>query len=72
MGPPDLTQWLGAPRMGKPVTGFIALKTPIDFGLAFEGDDAAAPEEEHEFTVSMFMERQASDGHAVGLVALTY
>ena len=63
----DLTAWLGAPRMGAPVTGFLALKAPIDFATAF-GDDGTPPDEEHEFNVTMFMERQASDGRPVGLV----
>ena len=49
--------------MGKPVTGFLPLKAPID--LAAHQDDA---DEEFEFNVSMFMERQAADGHLIGLV----
>ena len=59
-----LTPWLGAPRMGKPVTGFLPLKAPISLA-AHQDDDA---DEEFEFNVSMFMERQAADGHLIGLV----
>ena len=62
----DLTAWLGAPRMGQPVTGFIALKTPLDFEAC--GGEACGADEADEFTVSMFMERQASDGRSVGMV----
>jgi hypothetical protein len=64
--PVDLGVWLGAPRMGAPVTGFLAFKTPVDFALAFD-DEKEAPDEEHEFTVSMFMEKNASVGRSVGL-----
>ena len=63
----DLSAWRGAPRMGQPVTGFIALKTPIDFTAWADGlsDD---DKDELEFSVSMFMERQSADGRAIGLV----
>ena len=59
----DLRSWLGAPRMGRPVTGFLPLKAPLDLAAHQEDFD-----EEHEFNVSMFMERQMGDGHSVGLV----
>ena len=59
--------WLGAPRMGAPCTGFIPLKAPMDFAVAFESATEQPPEEECEFTVTQFMERQASDSRAVGL-----
>ena len=60
----DLSLWTSAPRMGQPLTGFIPFKSPIDVACA---GDAVALDEEHEFTVSMFMERQASAGRNVGL-----
>ena len=58
--PLDLSVWKGATRMSPPVVGFLPLKTPID-AADIEID------EEDEFTVSMFMERQAADGRSVGL-----
>ena len=63
-----LETWAGAPRMGQPITGFLALKAPIDFHACGATSLSADDQEEHEFSVSMFMERQQADGRLVGLV----
>ena len=56
----DLSIWKGAPRVGTPFVGFIPLKAPIETkGIVLD--------EEDEFTVSMFMDRQNLAGRSVGL-----
>jgi len=56
----DLSIWKGAPRVGTPFVGFIPMKAPIETkGIVLD--------EEDEFTVSMFMDRQNLAGRSVGL-----
>ena len=50
--------WKEAPRVGAPCVGFIPFKSPMREGAA---------DEEDVWTVSLFMERQAGLGRAVGL-----
>ena len=53
--------WQEAPRYGKSVLGFIAMKSPITL-------PAAAPQDEGDaFTPSMFMERQMALQQSIGL-----
>ena len=69
MSPPDLSIWLSAPRIGKPLTGFIPLKTPIDWDMCGDASKFSDEfKEEHDFSVSMFMERQLTEERSVGLV----
>ena len=56
----ELGLWAGASRMGAPMVGFLPLKTPIEC-------DGLELDEEHAFTVSLFMEKQTSEGRSVGL-----
>ena len=56
----DLSIWKGAPRVGTPFVGFIPMKAPIE-------TKGIEVDEEDEFTVSRFMDRQTSAGRAVGL-----